>query len=139
MPEGIAYVGTNVIAGTGLDLNYIGNHCFAYSGNVSLSTSDKTQLDFNTGAGYIKARFIFTGPASLTNPSGERDSMFTVKLNDLIVAFSHRLTGSSLLGTGETTLDLILPPYTHVEVLADSSGSDVDYYTAVAMTGRVIK
>ena len=115
----------------------LGEHCYAYSGNVTLSTTAKDQLSFTTPKGYIVAQFVFTGPASFTNPSGERDCLFRVDFNGIPVAWSHRLTGSNQLGTGETTLNIIIPPYTTVEVLADSSGSDSDYFTAVVMTGRM--
>jgi len=110
---------------------------YAYSGNISLSTTAKLQLDFSSQSEYIVAKIVFTGPASLTNPSGERDTMFRVDLNDTTVAWSHRLAGSSLIGTGETTINIIVPPFTEVKIYADSSGSDSDYYTAVVFTGKV--
>jgi len=113
-------------------------HCYAYSGNISLSTTAKLQLNFSSQSEYIVAKIVFTGPASFTNPSGERDSMFRVDFNDTTVAWSHRLTGSSLLGTGETTINIIVPPFTEVKIYADSSGSDADYYTAVVFTGQAI-
>lgn len=115
----------------------IGKHCYAYSGNVTLSTSAKTQLDFYSPKEYILAKFVFTGPGQPDNAGGERDSLFRVDFNGITVAYCQRLTGSSLLGTGETTLSIIIPPLTHIQVFAYSSGSDSDYYTAVVMTGEL--
>ena len=126
------------IASTGKGIRYIGDHAWATGGAISLSnTTQKTQLEFITGSGYIVGQFIFTGPTSETNPSGERDAIFRIQFNDQTVGYCQRLTGSSLIGTGETTINIIIPPLTKVHIGARSSGSDADYFTAVMFSGRV--
>jgi len=38
-------------SGTGTGLTYVGDHCYAYSGEITSGTSgDSTMLDFSTGA-----------------------------------------------------------------------------------------
>ena len=120
-------------------LNQIKDHVYAYSGAVSLSSStQKVQILFTTGFESIKGHFVLTGPTSESNPSGERDSIFRIQFNGATIAYCQRLAGSSLISNGETTIRVIIPPYTKVEVGCRSSGSDSDYFTACIFTGEVI-
>jgi len=54
MPEGVGY-GPQYTASTGKELNVIGNHAYAYSGNVSTTSSNTTMLKFTTG------NYLFVG------------------------------------------------------------------------------
>ena len=49
MPEGVGY-GPQNTASTGLNLNYIGDYAYAYSGAISCSDSEKELLNFTTGS-----------------------------------------------------------------------------------------
>ena len=41
------------IASTGLGIRYIGDHCYAYSGEVNVANVELSLLDFTTGSGLI--------------------------------------------------------------------------------------
>jgi len=135
MPEGIPYSSSNVIAGTGLDLNYIGNHCFAYSGSLSVSSSssaDNTALNFTTGNRTIKGRIQL---AWADNTSS--NAYAQVKINGIIVIENKWDDAGSAAFVVDPYI-LILPPYTSVEVLlgsANSSSVDV----GALFTGKVYK
>ena len=42
-------------AGTGSGINYVGNHAYAYSGNVAVDNNITTLLQFNTQNNYVMA------------------------------------------------------------------------------------
>jgi len=96
MPEGVGY-GPQFTASTGLNLNYIGRYCYAYSGLVS-STSSGTDLLNQTD-----------------------DMTYEVLLNGNGVQ-QWQCTGSKQPEQLQNTLDLIIPPYTNVIVKATSAG-----------------
>ena len=92
MPEGIPYSSTNVIAGVGKDLNYIGDRVYAYSGYVSFSNSEKTLLEFTTGSEYIvcDAQYTVMDDGEQIN---EDDVRVVIKLNE-VKAFVNIDSGS---------------------------------------------
>jgi len=130
MPEGVGYVGPNIVAGTGLELNYLGSHCFAYSGSFNPG-SGETYLDFTTGSGYIvgvveiNADYAGTGGTNL---------QVEISLNGIDVVV-ERDVGNDYV-PGDTEFKLIIPPYTNVKV--DISGSASAPANA-NFTGRVYK
>jgi len=127
MPEGIPYSSSNVTAGTGLELNYLGRHCFAYSGSFNPG-SGETYLDFTTGSGYIvgiveiNADYAGTGGTNL---------QVEISLNGIDVVV-ERDVGNDYV-PGDTEFKLIIPPYTNVKV--DISGASAP--ANANFTGRV--
>ena len=68
-------------AGTGSNLNYIGNHVYLYSGEVNVDNSETTLFECDSGAGlYIMAKLqIYNGTTS------NEDMLYKVKLNNEII------------------------------------------------------
>jgi len=132
MPEGIPYVGTNVIAGTGLELNYLGRHCFAYSGARSIpaaGVAGTTMLNFTTGAHVIRGYFAWHSEASTTT-----DEFMVVKLNGIITVQSRY--SDAYNSSNDQPLEIIIPPYTNVECLFGNDGGTTATFQ---LTGKVYK
>jgi len=119
-------------AGIGTSLNYIGNHCYAYSGNVTDATSSApatTLLDFTTASGtYIKGKFQW---------EANNESSLVV---DIVVEFNGQriydseFDASPSRGMWNTPLRVIIPPETRVVMKFGASGN---MESAAQFTGRV--
>ena len=135
MPEGVGY-GPQFVASTGLNLNVIGNHAYAYSGALAGITTSATALSFTTG------NYLFVGELQLnaaidpTAPSTGTSSLCIITLNDAKIAI---IVSSAAVSTPETfasvSQPLIIPAYTAVLATVDS-GANVGEVT-VTMTGRI--
>jgi len=132
MPEGVGYSGSNVVAGAGLELNYVGNHAYAYSGIVAISSgssADHTMLNFTTGAHVIRGFISWFSEAT-----GTSDEFVAVKLNGVTTVlsrYSHAYHASA-----DQPLEIIIPPYTNVECLF---GNDAGTNATLQLTGRVFE
>ena len=114
MPEGVGYASSNVIAGVGKDLNYIGKHCFAYSGGVTDAASAAASsvcLDFVTGNETIHGKLQFESDAFVTQVMHLDVQLNGISIFD--VKWDNDPTKTVLLNP----LRLIIPPYTNVKVL----------------------
>jgi len=132
MPEGVGYSGSNVVAGAGLELNYVGNHAYAYSGAITVSaggSADTTMLNFTTGAHVIRGFVSWFSEATTTE-----DEFVIIKLNGVITVqsrYSHAYHSSA-----DQPLEIIIPPYTNVECLFGNSGGTT---ATLQLTGRVFE
>ena len=138
MPEGIAYVGTNVIAGTGLDLNYLGDYCYAYSGTFNASTNAQTFLDFTSGAGFIRAKFNLTQYVREDSVGSTESTAAIISMNGVIVY--QVMVGSSAIDSPTSQeVELIIPPYTGVTVTVRGGANAATRQATVCMIGTVHK
>ena len=130
MPEGVGY-GPQFTASTGLTLSYVGNHAYAYSGTIAVSSSDVSLLLFSTGSEYIVAKVQFFG-LTISNDDIEH----SVKLNGekVITVISSQTTGSS---EPDQWIPILLPPYSKVEVTGKNAQSGTNIDTAAILVGRV--
>jgi len=132
MPEGIPYVGTNVVAGTGPDLNYLGDHCFAYSGVINAS-GETNYLDFTSGGGYILADI-----QALTDQANGDDFNIKFYVNGIVVGTAHAFFYSnSTYVVGAAQWQLLIPPYTNIKITIENSGTADEW--AVMLIGKVHK
>jgi len=121
---------------TGLGINYIGEHCYAYGGKniVTAATTPRIFMEFTTGSGYIHAKFFFgydtTGAAS-GNEIG-----YEIFLNDISILDNTGLYGHGWSLTGSSPPELILPPFTKVRVQMETDDTGGLILNAF-MTGRV--
>jgi len=130
MPEGVGY-GPQNTASTGLTLNVIGKHAYAYSGVVGVPQATTTLLLFETGAEYIK------GILAIQNGSGSGDDMqYEVLLNGEVIVSSRSETTDE---NDQFPMHLIFPPFTTVLVTGYnvSSGASRDHTTI--FEGRIYK
>jgi hypothetical protein len=109
MPEGIPYASTNVVAGAGLELNYVGNHVFAFSGGIITlaGNADATMLDMVTGSEYIVGDFVFFAAVD-PNLTGGVKTKFKLTLNGVKVALSHQIDSIVLLLTYHSIIAVVL-------------------------------
>jgi len=137
MPEGVGYSGSNVVAGTGLELNYIGNHCYAYGGEFGRATAEQTVMNFTTGADYIVGELFVSGGIAGGNASGGITT-FQVKLNG-ITSIWLKVESAQEDQPSNTKCKFILPPYTTLTVISDSDATDATFQTTTAFTGILHK
>ena len=135
MPEGVGYSGSNVVAGTGLGINYVGDHVYAYSGTFPATTSSQTTLEFTTGSKCILGRMVTNGGIQFTTAGGLK-SAFQISLNGEIVAVTQ-IDNQTDHSPGPPTIPLVLPPYTHVKVEVDSDDNNANVFSTTMFTGKV--
>ena len=120
-------------AGPGLGLQYMGNHCYAYSGLVLVTNSETDLLNFTTtGTGYIIGKFQVT-PAQ----NHDEDIVFKWYLNGSQVQslhiFDNKAAGSPM--SLHNYILLIIPAGTTVRVTGDMSANA--FNQVCTFTGRV--
>jgi len=119
-------------AGTGTSLNYVGDHCFGYSGQLAIPGSATTMLQFETGGQYIVAKVLFQ-----SNNSTADDYTATVSMNDEKVSEVFIQNTGQLYPYGSVPLNLVIPPYTKVEIFMENKSSSSGYTWYATITGRV--
>jgi len=130
MPEGKGY-GPQNTASTGLELNIIGDFAYAYSGIKATSATPTNFLDFHTGS------FVLVGSWQPTYLGDSTNNIrYDIQLNGLLVAGAE--VNTSRDDTPFNKLPIIIPPFTHVEIIIDnlSGGSNT---AGVTLTARVYK
>jgi len=136
MPKGVGY-GSNIVAGTGLELNVVGNFAYGYSGQITaFSGTDGVAFDFTTGS------YIFLGKFHLSFDKtglGAGESFgYTIKFNGNIIA---RLETEHQANQPTQTmwLDLMIPAFTHVEIIFDSDDASEAFKLCGLLTGKIFK
>jgi hypothetical protein len=130
MPEGVGY-GPQNTASTGLELNIIGDHAYAFSGIKATSATPTNFLDFQTGAYYLVG---FWQPTYLSDSTN--NVRYDIQLNGLLVAGAE--VNTSRDDTPFNKLIIIIPPFTHVEVVIDNLSGGTNN-AGVVLTGRIYK
>jgi len=139
MPEGIPYASSNVVAGAGLELNYIGRHCYAYSGGIGASTSEITYLSFTSGNFYTVAELTINGHLEFGNGQGTLDA-WKLRMNGVIIGVyktETTLTTADLVGS--VVVPLLIPPYTQIIVSCDSDDTNNDKLGSCSIIGKLYK
>jgi hypothetical protein len=126
--------GSGGTSGIGKGLNYIGEHAFAYN-NYPAETTASAKLDFISGSGYMVGRFTL-GP--LINPTDTTDgkkSNCQIQINDETVA----TLALDMPGDPQVNIwvDIIIPPYSHVEAVIKGQVDSSSYTGSIGYTGRV--
>jgi len=136
MPEGVGYSGSNVVAGTGLELNYVGDHVFAYSGVIdvgAVQSQEYNLLDFTTGNRTIRALFQ---PVNFEPANVVYDFQWKVYLNSILVyAF---IVEAGNIATPYEEIDLIVPPLTGVLITAQNPQAGAGYDLGAVFTGKLV-
>jgi len=138
MPEGVGYASSNVVASAGLELNYVGNHVYAFSGTFASATSAFTMLDFTTGAKTIKGLFAFNGQIRFdSSVSAGGYSGYQVSFNGIIVALAKTDTTNNDMPI-KGWEKVIIPPYTNVKVEGVSGEATATELMTVVFTGKTL-
>jgi len=130
MPEGVGY-GPQFTASTGLSLNYVGKHAYAYSGGVAINNSSAECLNFTTGKDPIMATFYFT--MDYTSLADAKTAGFTIKLNGLIIADQNNHISASYEGIIPNKIKFFIPPFTEVVTIGttNSATANLFYHTII--------
>jgi len=138
MPEGVDYASSNVIAGTGLELNYVQDRVYAYSGTFPAATSDQTMLEFMTGSKTIKGLFECMGtfnPNASGNIGDGKNTAFQIYLNGVVVSSIKIGSIGESMPTKERQ-EIIIPPYTNVKLTVLSSGASGTELSTATFVGK---
>jgi len=115
-------------SGTGSGINYVGNHAYAYSGNVSVDDAIKTLLQFNTQNNYVMANI------QMEYFDASSDNIkFVVKINDEEVCVGII---TSRTDNWYNDLQVLIPPYSDVVVTGLNNSSSSARGVGVTLTGR---
>jgi hypothetical protein len=123
--------GSSNPSGTGTGLNHIGNHAYAYSGLIGIDDSGATMLDFSTGSSYVNAVFDYGNSTT----SGD-DIQFKINLNGETIMVTHT-RGPVNSGNAGLQPNLILPPFSRIQITGTNFGSSTERLCVVAIVGRV--
>jgi hypothetical protein len=114
----------------GKGLTVIGDYAYAYSGAVTdIVQADTTLLDFNTGKGFIKAKFQFQTQTT------DDDIRFTISLNNIVVM--GYTIGSSNNHAFQDAINIIIPPLTQVKCFGYNESSGTQRTGYASMTGKL--
>jgi len=133
MPEGVGYSGSNVVAGTGLELNYVGKHVYAYSGRVTFNNNITNALSFTTGNNPIVLDLMIT-----TDHNDVDNFQYALLLNNISIATALFLnTTQTDLTLPIQLLNLVIPPYTNVKLTFQNVGDTTDHTAYGILTGSI--
>jgi len=119
---------------TGLDIRYIADRVYAYSGAIPLNNETKTALEFTSGAGLIVAQVQHTSRFALLGSSKTME--IDISMNGVRIVRMSRLTATAHGAIDFDPIYLAIPPFTYVlvEVYTDDTQ---DLANFVTLTGRV--
>jgi len=128
--------GSGGTAGTGKGLNYVGDHAFAYSGNVLTagSLAYTNLLSFETGNHYIVGKLVSYGATDKANPSQGAHSLTQIEVNGESVALIKLESGTEDM-PAVATVPLMIPP--NAKIVISLSAESADWYSSVSFVGRV--
>jgi hypothetical protein len=125
-------IGSNAqFTSAGKGLTVIGSHCYAYSGEVSVTNSLTTLLSFQTGKEYIVASW-FSG----FNETTGNDHEFRLYLNGIEVQ-AIIMADSSITYGRDLPVPCIIPPLSLVEIKCINLSSSGPKGMWTSLTGRV--
>jgi len=132
MPKGVGY-GPNYTASTGLELNIIGEHCYAASGEIQDAASggaNAVLFNFTTGNYYVVAIIDFANNISVNN-----QTFLELTFNGVeVMAFDNDLEGT--FQDQPVKLDVLIPPYT---VVSMKWGANATKEGFAFLSGRIYK
>jgi hypothetical protein len=138
MPEGIPYSSANIVVGTGLELNYIGEHCYAYSGGKGSTENEQTYLLFTSGNATIVGELTVSGGVEFSGPTVGVTSAWKLQMNGIVVGL-YKTDTIEEDQPPAIVVPIIIPPYTLVQVSAYTSDNNSDKLNSCSILGRLYK
>lgn len=126
----------DTVSGNALQFTNDNLHCYAYSGLFEASTTEESKLKFNTNSEYIIGILQLNMPVDDDNPTQANISSCNIKFNNVSIGI---ISGSSTdAGANRAvTQKIIIPPFTTVDLIVDSSGNESDRFGSLLLTGKV--
>ena len=126
------------VASTGKGIRYIGKEwAYAYSGLFVGATDPNTVLDFTTGSGIIVGTIQLNAPVDDDNPTVGTETTCNIQFNGVSISILKATTGAADNAPGSIDQPVIIPPFTRVICIVDSSAIESDRFGSVTLTGRV--
>ena len=125
---------SNTFTGTASSLELVGDHAYAYSGNVGITSSNITMLKFTTGNYYFVGGLEFHGDfASIT----ASNTVTRIVMNDSeIVDTIHTTQQDNTLM--DYPIQIIIPAYTEIDItMAQAAGGTIDMQCT--LVGRIYR
>ena len=122
----------------GLDLRYVGDRCYAFSGTFESADSTQTLFDFTTGSGYIVATLTLTAPIRMTSaniPAGQTRG-YQLDVNGQTVGTYKVESGGNDMPT-YAEVRILIPPFTGVVLTCIDNATDANMLGTANITGRV--
>jgi len=127
---------TASVASVGPGIRYIGQHCYALSGEIIVNNNTVTMLEFTTGDGYIIASFSY-GVDQAASLVGSRLIGFTIKLNDIKVfqQVTQTTAGYAMIDF-DPNYRILIPAFTNVLIESETTNAG-NVPTFAMLAGRV--
>ena len=122
-------------SGVGNTLNYIGEHAYAYSGAIDVDDNATSLLKFTTGGLYVKGKFQPQYMVANAG-AGSEDYRFAVKFDNQEVSVTL-IAEATDRDAFYSKVDLIIPPFTTVEVTAQNVTDNNARAVGAIITGWV--
>ena len=119
------------VASTGKGLRYIGSHCYAYSGLITIPAVGEATTEMiaftSGGSGYIAGELAWHSEASTST-----DEFVIIKFNSVKIMQSRY--SNAYYSSNDQPFGMIIPPFTDVVMLFGCDGGTDGTMT---FTGRV--
>jgi len=138
MPEGVGYASSNVIAGAGLDLNYVGDRVYGYSGLITCTNGgDGTQLSTMSGSKTIVGQYQFN--VDIVDMDSGKELGFTIKFNGVEVVNAVTYTNAAVANPNvmNQPIPLVIPPYTQIDIICSTDDTSA-VRTFGTFTGKTV-
>ena len=124
---------SDLFAGTGQSIGYVGDYAYAYSGPRAVNDSTVGVLEFQTGSGILLMQTQFYCEEELGD-----DYRLTMRLNDdELFTFQVSTTGLNIGTNGQGPFYHIIPPFTKVSLEAKNVTDDSTHNWSATVIGRV--
>jgi hypothetical protein len=130
MPEGVGY-GPQSTASTGINLNYIGDHAYMYTGFTTVDNIKETIASFTTGAFYVLGTFQ---PQYDTNTATDNYG-FEILLNGEKIC-STQITSATDYSPYQE-IEILIPPFSNVEITAQNKTDTSDNDVGAIIIGKI--
>ena len=129
-------VGGSNPAGIGTSLNFVGDHCYAISGEFPASTTEQTMLKFKTSGLYVIATLTMTAPIRFADLVNGQTRGFKLSFNGEVVGM-YKAESAQEDMPADVEVSVLIPPFTDVELICKDT-ADASTFTGTAnITGRV--
>jgi len=124
---------TASVASVGPNLRYVGQFAYGYSGRIAVGNSEILLMDFITGSGLITAKVqFFYAVDTSQNPN----FAYTIKINGAVVS-KYVVNGSSTYTSANNPVFLVIPPESHIELIAQNVEDSSTLTQSALITGKV--
>jgi hypothetical protein len=117
-------------SGTGTSLNYVGDHAYAYSGEIEASDVETTMLDFTLGANQYfvgKVQFSYYGGTN-------QDCQHNIKINGELI---QRYRVTQAYTEPDNYFPIIFVGGDRVQITSKNLIDSASLTTIVTITGRI--